>query len=151
MKLPITISLVFFASMTIISCKKDQVGSSTIPSKILGKWNLVNEEFTWVSGATGKFHDSIYVGAPDDYYEFATDSNHFAAEGIFHDTAIYYFVNSNQIQIKPSTWSGVSVSCSGGCFGPEFTIRAMTEHSLILSSSALTPEGPVSDSVTLKR
>ena len=144
-------SLVFFISVLAFSCKKDQSAKSITTSMLVGKWSIVNEEFTWTQPFAGVLHDSIYVGKPDDYYEFTADGNLFAKEGIYHDSATYYFVNPQQIQIMPRTWSGVSVSGPGPIYGPEFTISALTENSLILSSSGLTPEGPASDSITLKR
>jgi hypothetical protein len=151
MKFPKPVFLVFLTSVLAFSCKKDQTTKSTTTSMLFGKWSIVNEEFTWINPATGMFYDSIYQGKPDDYYEFTPDGNLFAKEGIYHDSATYYFVNRDQIQTMPRIWNGVTVSSPGGVYGPEFTISVLTENSLILSSSALTPEGPASDSITLKR
>lgn len=151
MKFPKPISLIFFTSVLAVCCKKDQSTQSTMKSMLFGKWSIVNEEFTWTHPDTGVLIDSIYVGKPDDYYEFTADGNLFAKEGIFNDTGTYYFVNPASIQTMPRTWSGVTVSGSGPIYGPEFTISALTENSLILLSAGLTPDGPVSDSITLKR
>jgi len=153
MPFPKLICLLFFTSLLAFSCKKDQSAQSTATPTVFGKWSLVNEEYTWTSPATGVFHDSIYTGKPGDDYEFTADGHLFASEGIYQDSGTYSFVNPVQIQFLPRVWNGVTVSSPGGgvIYGPEFTIATLTEHSLILSSSGLIPEGPVSDSITLKR
>jgi hypothetical protein len=140
--------LVFSAFVIVVSCKKDQ---ATTSSMLSGKWSIVNEQWTWTNPLSGVFHDSIYLGKSGDYYEFTADGNLFAREGNYNDTGTYYLVNLKQIQIMYSNWNGGAVSSPGGVFGPQFTISVLTENSLILSSAGLTPDGPVSDSLTLKR
>ena len=160
MKFVILVSLIFFASMFTISCRKDLSKKSTmlppsgIMTKLVGKWSIVSEEWSGTNYAdpvvSTQVFDSTYMGQAGDYYEFTADSNLFIRESIYFDTARYYYVSEDSIQTMWGTWQGITIGPPYG-YGPLYNIRGLTDDSVVLFSSGLIPEGPRTDIITLKR
>jgi len=142
MKFTNFVFLVLFASMLAMSCKKDVSTRSRPPeilTKILGKWSVVNEEWSWTNAFTSQTHDSIYLGQPGDYYEFMANGNLFVREGLYHYTATYYYASPDSIQTNSPN------------AGDIFIISDLTEDSLSLVGSYPYPDGYTSHLVNLIR
>ena len=135
-------------TLAIYSCKKSDV---TLQPTIVGKWNLVSDStYSFLAaGGTPTPTSHKYTGTPADYYNFTSTGKVYINNNgrIGLDTANYQFTSANMVKIyyqfptyqQPYVINGV------------FTITTLTAHSLIMSSTGLTPEGSVSTFLTISR
>jgi hypothetical protein len=145
MKYIIAIILVFivFASSF---CKKSPVNDSSL----IGNWNIINDS-TSLQGVGPLLTDihSNYIGVQTDYYNFTSEGNLYVKEGTNLDTCTYTFVSSNQINIIAFYVDGTEFL--GGASMGTYVIAGLTENSVTLRLSELTPDGEEIKIINLER
>jgi hypothetical protein len=156
MKLFLAITLLFAATMGIISCRKE------FSNSIVGKWHIVKDSsflansLPFYNAGPGRIY---YTGLGDDYYDFKPDGNLYIKEGTYSDTLTYNVSSGDQVNLIYSTYNIVSDS-----FGniisqthptKSYTIVTLSATNLTMSSNLisniLTPVGYLANKLELKK
>jgi hypothetical protein len=121
--------LLFFAVMLASSCQKQNVQPITAiqssPLSIVAKWDLVKDSTS--SQLFGPPVTHVYVGTPDDYYDFRSDGECYIRENGAYDTLTYKIVGDTSVVFKD-----ISSYPS--------TINLLTNHSVRFNFAL--PQGP---------
>jgi hypothetical protein len=142
---------VTFLALVLYSCQKSNVTLATPPS-VVGHWNLVADSTSSFLGASQAptLTTHKYIGTAADYYNFNTDGkvyiNNKGRLGL--DTAYYKVVSPTKLNIYYLFSTG-EVPYAGG--NGTFNVTTLTAHSLIINTTGLTPEGPITTFLTLSR
>jgi hypothetical protein len=119
-------------------------------SSLIGKWNILNDSTSLQGiGPLQKDIHSNYIGAQTDYYNFTSEGNLYVKEGTNLDTCTYTFVSSNQINIVGFYVNGTEFL--GGASMGTYVIEGLTENSVTLKLSELTPDGKEIVIINLKK
>jgi len=96
--------LLLFAAVLASSCQKQNVQpKSTMaiqssPPSIVAKWNLVKDSTS--SQLFGPPVTRVYVGMPNDYYDFRVDGKCYIRENGAYDTLAYKMLDDTNVVFK---------------------------------------------------
>lgn len=140
------ITFVCFMILAFVSCKKGDDG----PVSIVGNWSLVSDS-TYINFGVGNFDTTyyhVYKGLSADHFNFTENGKLYVQDGDLTDTA-NYTITGQKLSLVYTYYSAGGVTITGNVGG--YTISGLTYRSLILTSDLLTPEGPIDETITLKR
>jgi len=137
-------ALIFFLAVEMTSCKKDT--STTI----VGKWNIVNDSTFLEGNALYAGRSSNYIGVPTDYFDFSSNGNLYVKKGTSLDTAAFTLLSGNKVQLLYFSVDGITFGPTGAIRGT-YDITDLTERSVKLTLSQLTPEGQNLEIINLKK
>lgn len=142
-----SVTTIIFACIVVAagSCKK----SPATDHSLTGRWRIINDS-TFLEG-TPFFQGSHsnYIGVTTDYYHFTSGGNLYIREGTILDTATYTLVSCNQVTIVYYYANGTIFP--DGAIRGTYNISELTEHSVTLSLSGLTPEGQEIEIINLNK
>ena len=138
----VTVFIVFASS----SCDKSPINDSLL----IGKWSIVNDSTLLQGvGALQTNVHSNYIGIPTDYFNITTGGNIYIKEGANLDTLTYTYVSTTKINIIGYYVNGTTFP-DGASLG-NYVISGLTDKSVTLNLSEITPDGTETEIINLKK
>src|SRR5471030_2620643 len=80
----------------------------TIPTSIVGKWNLVNDSLVWGVGLN--VTATHYIGKSGDYFDFGTNNKLYIKEGANLDSSVYQVVSDSTVvlDVNSERYNGIA-------------------------------------------
>jgi hypothetical protein len=105
------------------SCKKDG-NSPQIISLLQNKWLMVEDSVRYPAFSNG---NSVYIGTPNDFYQFFTDDSVHEQFGQANGGLGFYFTASYSLKNNTNIYPN-------GNLNDHYTIRSLTANILMLSN-----------------
>jgi hypothetical protein len=155
MKRNFTLILLLIVCIAATSCLKDKgskISETLSSTTLLGKWSLVKDSVhtdNWGLWAGLPSRDSVYIGKPGDYYNFAAHGVLYEHVAGYNDTE-YYRLSGDTVQFRYAYYVGMSPKVDSA-YGGGFVISGFTGSACKLNSFFITPETASTQVITLSR
>jgi hypothetical protein len=147
---------VLVIALALFSCGKGSTNDNG-PTSIVGNWSIVSDSsYTTGIGAYGPPSGNKYIGTAADHYDFTSDGGLTIHEGTIMTGTASYTVGPDTItKLKKVNIKFSNLTYDGGTTltnaSKSFDISSLTNNSMVLTSSLLSPGGAFYETVVLKK